>query len=185
MKKPFSFVWSLNFQELRWIAHAAKFAFGTTVLILAQATIILIGHNLDLMLVLIICVVTNICKTQNQNGLEAWKKKKIAYWILCQIFSRNVLKNSSLLPHSMRTTKEKSLPLCVPNEINSAVKQKRDFFAQGFRYCQSSERNMSGQYSHSKLSLARESTCCVDFAECAATTIGVRFFTFLIRWGTG
>lgn len=149
-----------------------------------QATIILIRHNPDLRLVLIICVVltTYLCKTQHQNGSL---KKNSLYWILCQIFSRNVLKNSSLLPHSMRTTKEKSLPLCVPNEINSAVKQKRDFFAQGFRYCQSSERNMSGQYSHSKLSLARESTCCVGFAERAATTIGVRFFTFLIRWGTG
>lgn len=68
-----------------------------------------------------------------QNTASEWfgslkEKKNSLYWILCQIFSRNVLKNSSLLPHSMRTTKEKSLPLCVPNEINSAVKQKRDFF---------------------------------------------------------
>ncbi len=31
----------------------------------------------------------------------------------------------------MRTTKEKSLPLCVPNEINSAVKQKSEFLPKG------------------------------------------------------
>ncbi len=99
----------------------------------AQATIILIGHNLDLMLVFITCIVvltTYICKTQHQNVLEA-AKKNCLYWILCQIFPRNVLKKSSLLPHSMRTTKEKSLPLCVPNEINSAVKQKSEFLPKG------------------------------------------------------
>lgn len=86
------------------------------------------------MLDFITCVVltTCICKTQHQNVLEAARKKKNSLcWILCQIFSRNALKKSSLLPHSMRTTKEKSLLLCVPNEINSAVKQKREFLPKG------------------------------------------------------
>jgi len=81
----------------------------------------------------------------------------------------------------MRTTKEKSLPLCVPNEINSAVKQKREFLPKGSDTANhQKEICLASTVIHNFLSPERVRVVLV-FAECAATTIGVRFFTFLIR----
>lgn len=85
--------------------------------------------------------------------------------ILCQmsvLTEQNALVKSSLLPHSMRTTNEKSLPLCVPNEINSAVEQKREILPKG----SDTANHLTGKetrvcLSHRESSVARESVLSV------------------------